>query len=324
MQVLYLSETEQEDHKYVEENEGKMNRYLSKIVVVAGTNASGKSSLAIDLAKKYGGELVSADSRQVYKGFDLCSGKVTKEERAQIPHHLLDVCNIEKPYSAADYQKAAYAVIDQIIQRGHIPFLVGGTGLYISSVVHGYDFQEETIDAAYRNELEKKSLKELQDMLSEEAREVLSENNSDRNNKRRLIRLLEKTRNGEKLTAQNCPRYKTLQLGVTWEKSILHRRIDKRLRQRLDQGMIEEVRSYLEVGNSPEYLYRLGLEYRCIADYLDGKYSSFEEFYNHLSQAIKRFAKRQMTWFKKDTTIHWLNMEQGYFEQACALISLFI
>lgn len=297
-----------------------MNSNLSKIIVIAGTNASGKSSLAIDLAKKYGGEIVSADSRQVYKGFDLCSGKVTKEEREQVPHNLLDVCDIEEPYSVADYQKAAYEVIDQILQRGHIPFLVGGTGLYISSVVRGYDFQEEMIDTAYRNELEKKSLEELQDMLSEEAKEVVGENNSDRNNKRRLIRLLEKTRNGEKLTAQKSPRYKTLQLGVTWEKSILHRRIDERLKQRLDQGMIDEVQSYLVAGNSPKYLYRLGLEYRYIADYLEGKYSSFEEFYNNLSQAIKRFAKRQMTWFRKDTTIQWINMEQEYFDQASKLL----
>ena len=301
-----------------------MNSNLSKIIVIAGTNASGKSSLAIDLAKKYGGEIVSADSRQVYRGFDLCSGKVTKEERDQVPHHLLDVCDIEESYSVADYQKAAYEVIDQILQRGHIPFLVGGTGLYLSSVVRGYDFQEETIDPAYRNELEKKSLEELQDMLSKEAKEVVGENNSDRNNKRRLIRLLEKTRNGEKLTAQNSPRYKTLQLGVTWEKSILHRRIDERLKQRLDQGMIDEVQSYLAAGNSPKYLYRLGLEYRYIAAYLDGKYSSFEEFYDHLSQAIKRFAKRQMTWFRRDTAIHWLNMEQEYFDQACGLINLFL
>ena len=301
-----------------------MNSNLSKIVVIVGTNASGKSSLAIDLAKKYGGEIVSADSRQVYRGFDLCSGKVTREEREQVPHHLLDVCDIEEPYSVADYQKAAYEVIDQILQRGHIPFLVGGTGLYISSVVRGYDFQEETIDPAYRNELEKKSLEELQDMLSEVAKEVVGENNSDRNNKRRLIRLLEKTRNGEKLTAQNSPRYKTLQLGVTWEKSILHRRIDERLKQRVEQGMIEEVQSYLLAGNSPKYLYRLGLEYRYIADYLEGKYSSFEEFYNNLSQAIKRFAKRQMTWFRKDTTIQWINMEQEYFDQASKLLDSFL
>ena len=215
-------------------------------------------------------------------------------------------------------------MIDQILQRGHIPFLVGGTGLYISSVVRGYDFQEETIDPAYRNELEKKSLEELQDMLSDEAKTFLGENNSDRNNKRRLIRLLEKTRNGEKLTAQNSPRYKALQLGVTWEKSILHRRIDERLKQRLDQGMIDEEQCYLAAGNSPEYLYRLGLEYRYVADYLDGKYPSSEEFYDHLSQAIKRFAKRHMTWFRRDTAIHWLDMEREYFEQACKLLDRFL
>ena len=301
-----------------------MSSYLGKIVVIAGTNASGKSSLAIDLAKKYGGEIVSADSRQVYRGFDLCSGKVTKEERDQIPHHLLDVCDIEEPYSVVDYQKAAYAGITQILQRGHVPFLVGGTGLYLSSVVRGYHFQKETIDFTYRNELEKKSVEELQDMLSAETKEFLGENNSDRNNKRRLIRLLEKARNGEKLTAQNCPRFKTLQLGVIWEKDILHRRIDERLKKRLNQGMIEEVRSYLLSGNPPEHLYRLGLEFRYISEYLDGKYSSFEEFYDNLSQAIKRFAKRQMTWFRRDATIRWLNMEQEYFDQACALIDRFL
>lgn len=297
---------------------------LPKIIVIAGTNASGKSSLAIELAKKFNGEIISADSRQIYKGFDLCCGKVTKEERAIVPHHFLDVCNIGDSYSVSDFQKEVYSIIPQILERGHIPFIVGGTGLYISSVVHGYEFKKEIIDLEFRKKLEAKPLEELQKMLPDEAVAYLNGNVSDFNNKRRIIRLLERSKNGEELAVCNCPRFDSLQLGVTWEKELLHRRIDERLRKRINQGMIEEIRQYLDTGNSAEDLYNLGLEYRYITWYITGKYSSFEEFYDDLSQAIKRFAKRQMGWFKRDRTIHWLDMEQGGFVQACGLINSFL
>lgn len=299
-------------------------KQLPKIIVIAGTNASGKSALGIELAKKYNGEIISADSRQIYKGFDLCCGKVTKEERETVPHHLLDVCQIGEPYSAADYQKDAYAVVPQIIQQGHIPFLVGGTGLYISSVVHGYDFKEEAFDAAFREKLEGKTLEELQEMLPAKGLSYLKDNPSDANNKRRVIRILERIRNGEDLQPHNRPRFSVLQLGVRWEKEILDHRIDERLSLRLDQGMLEEVRQYLRAGGNPEHLYRLGLEYRYITWYLSGKYDSFETFYHELSHAIKQFAKRQVTWFKRDRSIHWLDMQSEGVAQASLLIDAFL
>lgn len=155
---------------------------LPKIIVIAGTNASGKSALGIELAKKYSGEIISADSRQIYKGFDLCCGKVTKEEQAAVPHHLLDICEIGDSYSVTDYQKKVYSLVPQIIAQGHIPFIVGGTGLYISSVVNGYEFKDENLDLDFRKELETKSLEDLQKMLPPKAISYLNGNVSDMNN----------------------------------------------------------------------------------------------------------------------------------------------
>lgn len=298
---------------------------LPKVIVIAGPNASDKSSLAIELAKRYNGEILSADSRQVYKGFDLCSGKVTKEEMEIIPHHMIDICNVGDVYSVSEYQKAVYELIPQIISRGHIPLLVGGTGLYISSVVYGYQFEKELQDPEFRKELEEKSVEELQKILPQEALEYFNGNRSDLHNKRRLIRVLERLRNGEKLEQQkNHLIFNTLQLGVRWKKEILHRRIEERLRDRLDKGMVEEVRNYLNDGFPPDELYRLGLEYRYISRYVEGKYASFDEFYQDLLQAIKRFAKRQMIWFKRDKTIHWLDMENDGLAQASVLIDSFL
>jgi len=296
---------------------------LPKIIVIAGTNASGKSALGIELAQKYNGEIISADSRQIYEGFDLCCGKVTQEERELVPHHLLDVCRIGEPYSVSDYQKEVYSIIPDILQRGRIPFLVGGTGLYISAIVNGYEFKEEDFDPTFRAELEAKSLDELWQMLPPEAA-YLKNNPSDANNKRRIIRTLERIRNGEDLQAHNQPRFQALQLGVSWDRETLNRRIDKRLALRIKQGMLEEVQQYLDAGGNPEYLYKLGLEYRYIAWYATGKYASFENFYEELSHAIKQFAKRQITWFKRDSSIRWLDMQRGGIAQASQLIDAFL
>lgn len=299
-------------------------KQLPQIIVIVGTNASGKSALGIELAQKYHGEIISADSRQVYQGFDLCCGKVTAEERKMVPHHLLDVRRIGESYSVSDYQKEVYSIVPQVIQRGRIPFIVGGTGLYISSVVNGYEFKEESFNAAFREELEAKPLEELRKMLPLEVQARLRENPSDTNNKRRIVRMLERLQNGEDLQARNQPRFNALQLGVRWEKETLDRRIDERLSLRLKQGMVEEVRQYLRGGGNPEYLYQLGLEYRYIAWYLAGKYASFETFHEELSRAIKQFAKRQVTWFKRDQSIHWLDMQGDSVAQASQLIDDFL
>ena len=301
------------------------NVSLPRIITIIGTNASGKSSTGIELASKYNGEIISADSRQVYKNFDLCSGKVTAEERKQVFHHLIDICNIGETFTVADFQSKSYNIIPDIIERGKIPFIVGGTGLYINSVVYGYELYDECPNVDLRARLLSKTHEELLNMLPENAKARLKDNPSDYANKRRIIRLIEKIENGEPLGNRYEPRYSVLQIGITWPRDILYSRIEERLTLRIRQGMIEEVMSYLNNGGNSEHLYNLGLEYRHILWYLTGKYSSLDEFHNELSIAIKKFAKRQLTWFRRDKSIHWLNMmDEGYIEQASVLIERFV
>ena len=290
-----------------------INNLKYPVIVIVGTNASGKSSLGIDLAKKYHGEIISADSRQIFRGFDLCCGKVTMEERNVVPHHMIDICDIEKMFSVSEYQSRVYKLIPEIVNRGKIPFIVGGTGLYIDAIVKGYKFDQEVIDYEYRRELETKSIAELQSMLSELSRILLKNNNSDYNNKRRLIRIIEKEKSGNSLQICNNPLFNTLQIGVTWPKKELEKRIDIRLTNRIEQGMIDEIRNYLDNNGNPEKLYNLGLEYKYIAWYIEGKYKTIDEFFIEMSRAIKRFAKQQIKWFKRDTSIHWLDMTKDYF-----------
>lgn len=297
---------------------------LPKMIAVVGTNASGKSAVGIALAQKFNGEIISADSRQVYRGFDLCSGKVTPEERRLVPHHLLDVKEIGEPFSVADFQSLVYDIVPQITSRGKLPFLVGGTGLYIGSVVHGYIMNEEPADNALREKLEALPIEELKAELTPEGRAFLAERPSDFQNKRRIIRVLEKISRGEPLNYENVPRYDVLQLGVTWPKELLAKRIAERLTARLELGMLDEVKTYLEAGGNRQYLYDLGLEYRYILWYLTGKFSSREEFIAELSRAIRKFAKRQMTWFRRDKSILWIDMSADPIAHAEAAVRKFL
>lgn len=301
------------------------NISLPRIISIVGTNASGKSSAGIELASRFNGEIISADSRQVYKNFSLCSGKVTAEEREQVFHHLIDICSIGENFTVADFQSKSYSIISDIINRGKLPFIVGGTGLYVNSVVNGYVLNNEHPNENFRANLESKTLEELLNMLPENAKARLKDNPSDYANKRRIIRLIEKIENGESLENRCEPRYCVLQIGITWPKDILYNKIDERLSLRIRQGMIEEVRNYLNNGGNPGNLYNLGLEYRYILWYITGKYSSLDELRCELSNAIKKFAKRQLTWFKRDKRIHWLNMmDDDYIGQASILIERFI
>jgi len=295
-----------------------------KIIAVVGTNASGKSSLGIHLARRFNGEILSTDSRQVFRGFDLCCGKVTAAERALAPHHLLDVREVGEPFSVSDFQSAAYALIPEILERGHVPFLVGGTGLYIAAVVHGYDLRQGGADEALRAELETKTLPELRALLPEAERKRLSANPSDYANKRRLIRCIEKSREPDGGQRENSPRYRALQLGLTWPMETLEKRIDERLEQRLRQGMLDEVRDYLAAGGDAEIMESLGLEYRYICRYLAGQFKSEAEFKTALSHAIRQFAKRQMTWFRRDKSIRWLDAAGDYLAQAEELTAAFL
>ena len=293
---------------------------LPKLIVIAGTNASGKSGLGVELALRYGGEVVSADSRQVFRGLDLGSGKITPEEMRGVRHHLIDVCDAGDFFSMADFQRMAYEAIDDILARGKPPFLVGGTGLYVESVADGYELSNRMPDLAYRAELEKRSTEELYAMLVEAVPGVEVE----RRNRNRVMRLLEKLHDGDDVVPGRNPRYETLRLGVTWDRETLRRRIDERLDRRLNEGMIEEVRGLLQRGVSETFLIKLGLEYRFITRYLKGEIASLEEMRTLLSTAIKQFAKRQMTWLRRDGAIHWLDMTADPVGEACALIDAFL
>ena len=293
---------------------------MDKLVAIVGPNASGKSSLGVELALAFGAEIVSADSRQVFRGLDLGSGKITLEGMRGVRHHLLDVAEPGEFFSMADFQRLAYRAIDDIIARGRLPMLVGGTGLYVESVVKGYELSDKMPDLAYRDELEKLTTPELYEMLISKLPDI----EIDRKNRNRVMRVLEKLHDGDRVQPAAKPRYDVLTLGVSWDRETLKSRIDERLTRREAQGMIDEVRSLRGAGVSDEFLLKLGLEYRYITEYLRGEWPSEEAMLNELSLAIKRFAKRQMTWFKRDKRMFWLDMTGDPVQQAAEKIKGFL
>ncbi len=295
---------------------------LPKLVVILGPTACGKSGLGVTLAKKYGGEIVSADSRQVYRGLDLGTGKITIAEMDGVAHHLLDVAQPGEQYSVARFQQEAYTALDGVIERDRLPFLVGGTGLYLRSVAEGYVFQVAPPDHTLRAELEALPTEVLRQRLLDAGVEL---DTDAWNNRPRLVRLTEKLRSGSDphAEAERQPRYDVLTLGVAYPREAICRRIDKRLVARLDAGMVEEVAALRSQGVSDEFLYGLGLEYRYILRHLTGELS-MEELIEELGRAIKRFAKRQVSWFKKDKDVHWLDMEADPITEATELIDSFL
>ena len=292
---------------------------MGKLIVIAGTNASGKSGLGVELASRYGGEVVSADSRQVFRGLDLGSGKITPQEMQGVPHHLIDVCQPGDFFSMADFQRLAYAAIDGIQARGKLPFLVGGTGLYVDAVAEGYELSNRAPDLALRAELETHTTPELYQMLQEK----LPGTEIDPRNRNRVMRALERLAADDYHPGKRQPRYEVLKLGVSWDRETLKQRIDERLERRLRDGMVQEVQGLLDAGVSRAFLMKLGLEYRYLTRYLDGELT-YEQMVLELGNAIKKFAKRQVTWFKKDPAIHWLDMRADPAAQAAALLDRFL
>ena len=286
---------------------------LPKLIVVLGPTACGKSGLGVELAKRCGGEIVSADSRQIYRGLDLGTGKITPEEMEGIPHHMLDVVEPNTPYSVADFQRGAYAAIDDILARGRVPLLVGGTGLYIRAVAQGFVFRDAPPNPALRDQLEQLDAAALYARF--QALTGLTLNESEQRNQQRLVRAVEKAMAGGYDDAACVPRYRVLQLGCTYPREVLHRRIDQRLRDRLDAGMVEEVARLREQGATDTFLEGLGLEYRYLCRYLTGRIATEEELVDELGRAIKRFAKRQVQWFKRDQVL-WLDMDGDPVSQA--------
>ncbi|MBO4618389.1 MAG: tRNA (adenosine(37)-N6)-dimethylallyltransferase MiaA [Lachnospiraceae bacterium] len=294
---------------------------MEKLLVITGTNASGKSGLGIELARKYGAEVISADSRQVFTGLDLGSGKVTPEEMKGVRHHLLDVAAPNDFFSLSDYQRLAYEAIDDILARQKKAFLVGGTGLYVNSVVDGYNLSESAPDPEIRKQVEEKKLEELIEMLKEHNPAALER--VDLKNKRRVERAVEKALAGDKDENPSEKRYETFVIGVTWPREVLYERIHERLDRRLDQGMIDEVVKLREAGATDEFLYKLGLEYRYILMYLRGEFASFDDFYETLFKEIRHLAKEQMTWFRKRKDIHWIDMTGDPVTEASRYIEAF-
>ena len=293
---------------------------MNKLISIIGTTASGKSSLGIELAEHYSGEIVSADSRQVYKHLDLGTGKVTPEEMATVRHHLIDILELGEPFSMAEFQRLAYDKIDEIHQKGMLPFLVGGTGLYTRAVVEGYNLVDVPPNDELRAELGTKTAEELRLILKNYGVENIPLEVSER----RMIRMIEKCSAGYSAESESEPRYDTLQLALTWDREILYQRIAERLDARIKAGMIEEVEATLKLGATPEFLEGLGLEYRYTYRYISGQYASFSDYRDELYKEICHFAKRQMTWFKKEKNVVWLDTSQNLKEQSIKLIDEFL
>src|ERR1051326_7669703 len=291
------------------------------LVVVLGPTASGKSTLGITLALHFIGEIVSADSRQVYRGLDIGTAKVTAEEQALIPHHLIDVTDVRETFTVSQFQQLAIAAINDILARGRQPFLVGGSPHYIQAVVDNLLIPSIPPQPALRAELAARPLSELLAQL--EALDSRSAAVLDRNNRRRVIRALEVCLiSGRAFSEQRKmadPLYESLLLGIEWPREVLYHRIDTRVDERMQQGMVQEVRNLLEQEISHERLEALGLEYRFISRWLRGEFTSEREMVQRLKFAIHDFTRRQLTWFRKDKRILWVEGENAY-QEVCDIL----
>ena len=288
---------------------------MEKLISIVGLTSSGKSGLGIELARFFNGEIVSADSRQVYKGLDWCSGKVNEQEQSMAKHHLIDIAELGEQFTLFDFQREAYKAIDDIISRNKVPFMVGGTGLYSRSVVEGFDLSEDKPNLELREKLERFSKDELVKKCEEKKIELPDEITS-----RRLIRALEKAESPKK---ENKPKYEVLQIGIDWSKEEIHDRIKTRLEFRMP-NMIEEIKSLLARGVSKDFLMSLGLEAKFIVRFLYGEFSSYEEFFELLFTEERHFAKRQRTWYRKEKNIIWLDGNDDVFEKAKELVKNFL
>ena len=287
-----------------------MRKKLQKLIVILGPTASGKTALSINLAKKFNGEIVSADSRQVYKGMDIGTGKVTKKEMQGIPHYLLDVVSPKRRFTVTQYRNLALRAINKIQKAGKIPFLVGGTGFYIQAIVEGIVIPEVKPDWKLRKQLEKKSIKELYEILKKlDPRRIRT---IEKENPRRLIRAIEIVLKTKKpvpiLKFQPLP-YPVLMIGIKKTPQGLKKLIKNRLLKRLKKGMVAEVRRLRKEGLSWQRLEEFGLEYRYIAQYLQKKINYYE-MTEKIKKESEQYSKRQMTWFKRDKRIKWIKNYQ--------------
>lgn len=293
---------------------------LKDLVIIAGPTAVGKTSISIKLANRLEGEIISADSMQIYKYMDIGSAKITKEEMQGTPHYLIDIIDPKANYSAAQYKKDAEDCINDINLRGKLPMVVGGTGLYINSLIYNYSFTEAVKDEEYRKELvnlaEEKG-KEFVHSLLKNA-DLDSYNRLYPNDLKRVIRALEVHKlTGKTISEFNSNEnlydipYKIYYFVLTMDRTILYERINSRVDIMLEKGLLEEVNNLKEMGYTSDMQSMKGIGYKEILHYLDGKIT-LNEAIDMIKQGSRNYAKRQLTWFRKDSRVNWI--DKGLFK----------
>ena len=301
------------------------------LIVILGPTAVGKTGLAIELAQRLNGEIVSADSRLFYRGMDIGTAKPTEQELASVPHHLIDVADPDDTWSLALFQREAYQAIETIHGIGKLPFLVGGTGQYIRAVtVEGWEIPKQAPDDSLRNILENwgedigsEGLYQRLQLLDPEAA-----NKIDSRNLRRTVRALEVTlRTGVRFSTQrrkgSAP-YQLLQIGLSRPRDELYKRIDQRIEKMLADGFVEEVQALLDAGYSPELPAMSAIGYSQIGTHLEGE-TSLEEAVVEIKRLTRQFVRRQANWFKPDATdIHWFDMNEGAVDAVEEAVRKFI
>ncbi len=279
-----------------------------RVIAIVGPTATGKSGLAIFLAKKYNGEVLSADSRQVYKGLNLGTGKVTKKEMRGVPHHLLDIADPKKQFSVTEWRKKAQVALEHVLAQGKLPIICGGTGFYIDALLQGTVIPEVPPNKTLRKKLEGKTPGELFKILKRV--DLTRANAIDKNNPVRLIRAIEIAEALGKVPPfkKDPVPYKVLWIGIDLPQEKLKQKIKTRLEKRMRQGMLREAQKLLEQGVSIRRMKQLGLEYRSLAELLE-KSTSRKEMLLELENDIMRYAKRQRTWFRANKSIQWYEMD---------------
>jgi tRNA dimethylallyltransferase len=293
----------------------------NKLVAVVGPTATGKTRLGVKLAHKFNGEIISADSRQVYKGLDIGTGKDLNEytiEESKIEYHLIDIADPSEEFNMFRYKEEFIKIFKDIINKGKVPFMVGGSGMYLSAVIQDYKLQHGDFSKEKWDELNVHPSTELTEML---IRQKKLHNKTEISSKERIIQAVQSVSGEGKLSFEviSCV------IGVKYERDKIKKRITERLSQRLQSGMIEEVSILLEKGVSPQKLISLGLEYKYLTLHLTGELS-YNDMFQKLNTAIHQFAKRQMTWFRKmekeGVQINWV--ERGNFEQSAEIVGKFL
>ncbi len=283
---------------------------MKKLLVIVGATATGKSNLAIKIAKKFNGEIISADSRQIYRNLDIGTGKITEQEQKQVKHYMINIASVKKQYTVAQYTQQANKIIKKIWRQQKLPIICGGSPLYVISVIEGLQFPKIKTNPKLRAQLSARPLTDLWQELKK--LDPVRANNIDSNNKRRIIRALEIIYTTEKPIQPLKKQPLTsdiLILSTQKSKEEIKHLIKTRLDKRLKQGMIKEVKKLKKQNISSKRLYDLGLEYRYINLYLDKKIS-YQEMYDTLYKKIIDFAKRQLTWFKKFPNVQYINNDK--------------